>query len=264
MYPLNARETAFSVEPEQAIRYGMMPLSVTARSDRLREEYLTSYVVTYLNEEIKHEGLARNLGSFARFVDVACLSAGQRVNVSGLARDAQVTRDTARSYFGILEDTLLGFWLPAYRRRAKVKEVSLPKFYWFDAGVLHAAAGGFRQPLPADFRGVLLEHSILHEMRSFLDYAHARGDLGYWRTASGTEVDFVWWYGETLVAIEVKATGRFRSDFLKGIRSLAAGKKLRSSWVVYLGDRELKDGPTWILPVRSFLRRLHAGEVIGR
>jgi uncharacterized protein len=86
MYPLNTAETDFTVPPAQALRYGMMPLSVTAPSDELREEYLTSYVTTYLNEEIKFEGLVRDAGSFARFLEVACLSAAQRANLSNLAR----------------------------------------------------------------------------------------------------------------------------------------------------------------------------------
>jgi predicted AAA+ superfamily ATPase len=144
-----------------------------------------------------------------------------------------------------------------------VKEVASPKFYWFDAGVLHAAAGGFRQPLPSDWNGTLLEHWIHHEIRSFLDYSRSRGDLGYWRTPSGSEVDFLWWYGETMVAVEVKAGRRYKPEFRAGIRSLSEGKKLRSSWIVYLGDRELKDDRTWVMPARSFLRRLHAGEVLG-
>lgn len=263
LYPLNAHETAFSVAPEQVLRYGMMPLSVTAADNMLREEYLSSYVTTYLNEEIKFEGLVRDAGSFARFLDVASLAAGQRVNLSNLARDAQVTRDTVRSYFSIFEDTLIGSWLPAWRPRAKVKEVALPKFYWFDCGVLHAAAGGFRQPLPADWNGILFEHWIHHEIQSFLHYARSRGDLGYWRTPSGSEVDFVWWYGKTMVAVEVKASRRFKPEFLSGIRSLGEGQKLRSSWVVYLGDRELKEAHTWVLPAHSFLRKLHAGDVLG-
>ncbi len=263
MYPLNAAETDFTVAPAQALRYGMMPLSVTATSDELREEYLTSYVTTYLNEEIKFEGLVRDAGSFARFLEIACLSAAQRANLSNLARDAGVGRDTVRSYFSIFEDTLLGSWLRAYRPRAKVKEVATPKFYWFDPGILHAAAGGFRQPLPADWDGVLFEHWVHHEMRTFLDYARSRGDLGYWRTPSGSEVDFVWWYGDAMVAVEVKAARRYKPEFLTGIRSLATGKTLRSSWLVYLGERELKEEGTWIVPVASFLRKLHAGEVLG-
>jgi predicted AAA+ superfamily ATPase len=82
----------------------------------------------------------RDLGGFSRFLEVACLAASQRTNVSGIARDAGVSRETVRGYFEVLVDTLIAYWLPAYRPRAKVKERALPKLYWFDPGVLHAAA----------------------------------------------------------------------------------------------------------------------------
>jgi predicted AAA+ superfamily ATPase len=263
MHPLTAAETGHAVTAAQAMRFGLMPLSVTASSDAEREEYLQSYVTTYLAEEIKAEGLVRDAGTFARFLDVASLAAGQRVNMARLASDAQVSRETVRSYFSIFEDTLLGTWLPAYRPRAKVKEVAARKFYWFDSGVLHAAAGGFRQPLPADWNGVLLEHWIHHEIRAFLDYSRSRGEFGYWRTPGGSEVDFVWWYGDRIVSVEVKASHRFKPGFLAGTAALASGKTLRSSWLVYLGDRELTDGGVRILPVATFLRRLHRGDVLG-
>ncbi len=167
-------------------------------------------MTTYLTEEIRAEGLVRDLGGFSRFLEVAALAAGQTTNVSSLARDAGVARQTLRGYFDVLVDTLIGDWLPAYRPRAKVKEIALPKFYWFDAGVLHAAAGGFDQPLPADWNGVLLEHLVFHEIRSYLHYNNVKGSLGYWRTPSGSEVDFVWWYGAKMAAIEVKSSRSFR------------------------------------------------------
>ena len=88
----------------------------------------------------------RNIGSFARFLDVAALAAGTQINMTGLARDSGISRDTVRGYFSVFEDTLLGSWLQAYRPRAKVKEAVSPKFYWFDSGVLNAAAGAFWQP----------------------------------------------------------------------------------------------------------------------
>lgn len=264
LLPLTSAETAFSVPIGQCLHYGSMPLSITAGDDRAREDYLRAYVTTYLAEEIRAEGLVRDLGSFSRFLDVAALAAGRTTNVSGLARDAGVSRETARGYFEILVDTLIGEWLPAWRPRAKVKEVAQPKFYWFDAGVLHAAARGFEQPMPADWEGVLLEHFVLHELRAYLHYHGVRGSLGYWATPSGGEVDFVWWYGKEQVAIEVKASRRYRSEFTAGIRSFEAGMSGRiRSYVVYRGDRELDVDGTRVLPVEAFLRRLHAGEIVG-
>jgi predicted AAA+ superfamily ATPase len=263
LFPLTAAETNFSVPPEQLLRYGSMPLSVTAENEGAREEFLRAYVTTYLAEEVRAEGLVRDLGSFSRFFEVASLAASQTTNVSALARDAAVARETARGYFEILVDTLIGDWLPAYRPRAKVKEVALPKFYWFDSGVLHAAAGGFDQPLPADWDGVLLEHLVLREMRSYIHYAGVKGSLGYWATPSGSEVDFVWWHGDTMVAVEVKSSRRFRRRFMAGIDSLRAGGKNADSYVIYRGEAELEVDGTRVLPLETFLRRLHAGDIIG-
>jgi len=127
MFPLTAGETEFSVPVRQLLRFGSMPLSVNAPDDENREDFLRAYVTTYLSEEIKAEGLVRNLGSFSRFLDVAALAAGQRVNVSNIARDAAVSRETARGFFEVLVDTLIGSWLPAYRPRARIKEVAQPQ-----------------------------------------------------------------------------------------------------------------------------------------
>jgi predicted AAA+ superfamily ATPase len=193
---------------------------------------------------------------------VASLAAGQRTNVSSIARDAAVSRETARGYFEILVDTLIGQWLPAYRPRAKVKEVALAKFYWFDPGVLHAAAAGFDQPPPGDWQGVLLEHFVLHEIQSFLHYAGVKGSLGYWATPSGSEVDFVWWHGREMVAIEAKHGRRYRPEYKKGIDALSRAAKARR-YIVYRGAEELEIDGTRVLPLDSFVKRLHAGEILG-
>jgi predicted AAA+ superfamily ATPase len=262
LFPLTAAEMDFSVPSKQLLRFGAMPMSVNAPNDAAREEFLRAYVTTYLSEEIKAEALVRNLGSFSRFLDVASLAAGQTTNISGIARDAAASRDSVRGYFDVLVDTLIGSWLPAYRPRAKVKEVALPKFYWFDPGVLHAAAGGFDQPLPGDWDGVLLEHLVHHELQSHIHYNNIKGSLGYWATPSGSEVDFVWWHGRNIVAIEVKNGREVRREWKKGLDAFRSGTAAKS-YIVYRGNRELEIEGTRVLPLDTFLRRLHAGEIVG-
>lgn len=262
LFPLTTHELGSTIPVPQLLRYGALPTSVTAEDDELREAYLRAYVTVYLSEEIRAEGLVRNLGTFTRFLEVAALAAGQVTNVSGLARDASISRETARGYFEVLVDTLVGSWLPAWRPRAKVKEVALPKFYWFDPGVLRAAAGGFDNPLPADFEGIMLEHLVLHEIRAHMHYANVKGTLGYWATPSGTEVDFVYSQGARTVGIEVKHSRNWKNSFRKGLQSLCEGRKVQT-WVVYQGEEEMVVDGTRVMPVASFLRRLHAGEVLG-
>lgn len=261
LYPLTYAELDGATSIDSLLRFGALPLCVTAEDDRAREDFLRSYVTMYLNEEIRAEALVRDLGSFARFLEIATLAAGRTTNVSSLARDAAISRETARGYFDVLVDTLIGEFLPAYRPRAKVKEVAQPKFYWFDTGVLRAAAGGFDQPLPSDMEGVMLEHLVLRELRSYLHYSDTKGSLAYWATPSGSEVDFVFWRGNHVVAVEVKHGRSYRSDYRKGIAALLQHMKARS-FVVYRGDRELDVEGTRVLPVEEFLRRLHAGEIL--
>ncbi|MFN2240622.1 MAG: DUF4143 domain-containing protein, partial [Thermoanaerobaculia bacterium] len=132
----------------------------------------------------------------------------------------------------------------------------------FDPGVLNAAAGAFDHPPPSDWQGVLLEHLVLHELRSRHHYSALKGSLGYWRTPSGSEVDFIWWRGAEAVAIEVKHGRTYKPEYRKGIEALLSGMKART-YIVYLGSRELRVEGTEVLPLDRFLRRLHAGEIIG-
>ena len=156
----------------------------------------------------------------------------------------------------------MGRWLPAFRHRIKVKEIAHPKFYWFDSGVMRSAAGGIRQPLPSDWQGKAFETWLFHELSAHINYSGAGGTLSYWRTPSGTEVDFVWQKGSRVVAIEAKATKTYSSKFGAGIRSMEEGKKLSGKWVVYLGEKSLKDDGIHVTPALKFAKLLSQDEII--
>jgi hypothetical protein len=66
-----------------------------------------------------------------------------------------------------------------------------------------------------------------------------------------------------MVAIEAKAARRYRREYRAGIDSLRSGTSAAASYIVYRGDKELDVGGTRVLPLEVFLRRLHAGEIIG-
>lgn len=226
-------------------------------------EALEAYVDNYISEEIQQEALVRNLESFARFLEVAALMNGQIVNVAGVARDSAVARPTVQGYFATLVDTLIGFWLPAWRKRAKVKEVASPKFYLFDPGVARALAGRLREPLDGVERGFLLETWVLHELRAAMAFQNLGGQLHYWRTSSGSEVDFVWTRGNRAIGIEVKAAANWRGEYGNTVKSLITDGLLTEGHGVYTGSAELKDGPLRIWPIQRFLEELTDGRVLG-
>ncbi len=137
------------------------------------------------------------------------------------------------------------------------------KFYLFDPGVARALAGRLRDPLDESERGFLLETWVLHELRAAIAFGNIGGDLHYWRTPGGAEVDFVWTRARRAVGVEVKAASRrWRSGFGAALKTLLADRIVQTGIGVYTGTVELKDGPVRVLPIRQFLDELAAGRVL--
>jgi predicted AAA+ superfamily ATPase len=220
-------------------------------------EDLNAYVGTYLKEEIQAEGLTRSIGAFSRFLEVAGLTNGEQVNFTAVASDSGVPARTVREHYQVLEDTLVGHQLPAFRRTKKRKPVATSKFYFFDVGVANALMkrGEIREG--SDLYGRALEHQIFLELRSFLDYRGLDEELCYWRSHSQFEVDFV--LGGR-VGIEVKGKARVGPPDVKGLLALAEEVPLQRKIVVCRErvPRRMDEGVE-VLPVEHFLQHLWDG-----
>src|SRR4030042_3068458 len=94
MHPLASVELGKDFDLEHSLKFGFLPCVYT-ESDPKR--YLESYVKTYLEEEIRQEGLTRNLGAFARFLEAASFSQGSVLNISEVARECAGEREVARN-----------------------------------------------------------------------------------------------------------------------------------------------------------------------
>lgn len=258
LFGLTLAEVGGAFDLDRLLNHGYLPRLLSApRPERL----LRSYVADYLKEEVAAEGLVRNLPVFSHFLDVAALSDTEIVSFSTIARDCGVSSNTIKSYFEILEDTLLGRWLPAYTKRPKRRVVASPKFYFADVGVVNVLARrGVLQPR-AELYGKAFENWVHHELSAYDAYREVYAGLSYWRLASGVEVDFI--VGDMQVAIEAKATARVTSDHLKGLRQLLQEQPQVGSRIVVCLEpraRRTEDG-IWILPATEFATRLWAGEV---
>lgn len=253
-HPLVWQELAGDSTVDDILRFGLLP---AVRSEPAAAvDILDAYAANYLLEEIQQEALTRNLASFSRFLRVAGLLNAQVVNVANVAREAAVARPTVQRYFDVLVDTLVGSWLPAWQPRLKVRESAHPKFYVFDPGVARAIAGRLRTPLHETERGPALETWVLHELRAHLALTGAGGELAYYRTPAGVEVDFVWSGPEWAVGIEVKASARWRQADGVGLRDLHGRGVIRRAVGIYGGEHAQRAGPILVLPVREFLERL--------
>jgi hypothetical protein len=133
------------------------------------------------------------------------------------------------------------------------------------AGLMNAQviniAGRAREPLEREERGLLLETWIVHEVRAAMAGLRTAGQLWYWRTPLGSEVDLVWPRGATAIGFEMKASTAWRIGFGSAMKSLVDAGILTSGYGVYLGGLELRDGGVRVMPVLGFLKELSAGSV---
>lgn len=222
-------------------------------------EDLRAYVGTYLQEEIRAEGYARAIESFSRFLTVAGMCNGEQVNYTAVGSDAGVPPRTVREYFQILEDTLVGHLLPAYRRTVKRKPVATSKFYFFDVGVGNTLLKRGQIESGSEAFGRALEHQVFIELRARLDYARLDLPLCYWRSLSRMEVDFV--IGDR-IAIEVKGKPRVTPREFTGLRALAEEIPLERKIIVCTEPRRRRDDGIEIIPVEDFLTDLWNGNII--
>ncbi len=173
---------------------------------------------------------------------------GQILNITNIARDVGVARSTVQGYFSILEDTLLGWHLPAYRNKAKVKEIAHAKFHLFDCGVQRALAGLHRDKPSKNETGLLFETFVLNEFKAINSWKSHGARFFYWRTESGNEVDLIWKKGSRSIGFEIKSSNLWKEKFNKGLNVLLNSGDIHRAFGVYRGDRALKMGKITVLP----------------
>lgn len=259
LFGLTAAEIGADFDLVRMLNQGYLPRIYQAERAK---PLLDSYVSDYLREEIAAEAVVRNVPAFSSFLGSAALGDTEQVNFSNIARESGVSGHTVKSYYEILVDTLLGRWLPAYRRRPKRRVAAAPKFYFADVGVVNYLAQRGRLAPRSELFGKAFENWVHHELVAHDSYARTYASLSYWRLASGQEVDFI--VNDMAVAIEAKATAKVTDQHLRGLRELIKDfPEIGQRLVVSLEPHgRLTDDGIRILSPQEFIARLRGGEVI--
>ena len=250
LYPLVSAEIP-DFDIDRAVNYGTIPPHYLARNPwRL----LAAYIDVYLKEEIKEEALVRNLDAFQRFLEVAALTDGEIINNNNIAQECGVHATTVSSYFDILEDTLIGYRIPAYTKVMKRRLVQAPRFYYFDVGVTNYLL--HRKELirgSADY-GHAFEHLVVQELVAYMHYRHCEEKLSYWRTYTGVEVDII--VGDARIAIEIKSTEEVQNRHIKNLKAFAEEHPDSKLMIVSLDVFTRQMGKIECIYVMDFFHRL--------
>jgi uncharacterized protein len=255
--PLTYKEVS-GFDLEQIMVSGLLPPHFLSRDPVLD---LRAYVGDYLKQEIAAEAEVRSIPSFAEFLYVAALHSGELINYTNISRESGVSAKTVRAYIEILEDTMLGFRLPPWRKAKRHRLIETEKFYLFDVGIANFLARRTPRAGTPEF-GNSFEQYILMELFAYRAYRDPEIHIAYWRTSTGFEVDFI--VNNMELAIEVKSAPRIGAHHLRGLRALQAEFHPKRCFLICLEPeaRQTDDGIE-ILPWNQFLEALWAGDLLS-
>lgn len=256
LFPLTYKELGDRFFLDRALAWGTLPKLYLENDEEERATFLRSYVDNYLKEEIQAEAAVRNLSTFLRFLPLAAESNGQELNFSKIARVCLSNHNTIKSYYQILEDTLIGRFLLPLAGSTRQQLSKRPKFYLFDTGIIRAILGRERAQLhPGTYEfGALFESWIINEVWRINSYYQKNLQTFFYRTDAGAEVDLVIIDpNRARYAIEIKSASDVTpADLGAGFESLSAHGELAKRICVTTGPRAYSSQGVDFMPWGDF------------
>lgn len=247
LYPFTSQELGAQFELKKVLERGSLPEAILANTKEEVREYLNAYVGTYLEKEIQQEQWVKNLEPFRKFLAIAAQMNGKIINKSNMARDIGVHDTTIANYFEILEDTLLGFLLPAYDTSLRKAQKQAPKFYFIDPGIKRALDRSLTvELLPQTIAwGDAFEHWIILEIKKNANYKRLDWEFSFIRTKDDVEIDLIVDRpGEKKLLIEIKSKDKIRSEDAKALETLGQDIPNSEKWLLSSDTLEQKFGST--------------------
>lgn len=251
LYPLVHPELEDNFDLNTYLSFGGLPRIWKNKLSQERILYLRSYVTTYLKEEIAEEQIVRRLEPFGKFLQVAAQVSGAVLNYSNIARDVGVSDQTVKNYFQILEDTLIGFHLPAFDHSIRKAQGKSPKFYLIDPGIVRTLCRTIDQPLHESTYeyGKLFEHFIIGEIRRLAEYQLKDYAYSFIRTSHGQEIDLIVDRpGAGIIAVEIKSSVSVTEKDTEMLQNLGADIKGAKLLVISRDPHSKRYGNVICLP----------------
>lgn len=224
LFPLTFIELGNHFNLDFVLQWGSLPEVFRFDDENERTHFLRGYANTYLKEEIWEEHFIRALDPFRKFLEVAAQCNGKIINYSNIARDVGVEDKTIASFFSLLEDTLVGFFLEPFHHSFRKRLSERPKFYFFDLGVVRSLSRRLTIPLVEKTTeyGDAFEHFVILEILRLASYFEPEYRFSYIRTPSDVEVDLVVERpGQPILFIEIKSTHEIEQTDLSAFIRLA-------------------------------------------
>lgn len=187
------------------------------------EAYFSAYIRTYVERDVQEYLGVKDLSSYRTLLELCAQCAGSLLNVSRLANDAGVSRESVNSWLSMLESSYIVFRLRPYHANMRKRLIKTPKLYFYDTGLLCylLRIRTLGQLLTSPYLGMVFENLVIEErMKTHLN-AGREPDLYFYRDESKVEVDLVdLTESDHALLAEIKSSQTYRSSFARQLNKV--------------------------------------------
>lgn len=249
---LDADDYPYRQAEDHMLGWGGMPALLPLNQED-RWQWLRNYGYTYLERDVADLARLDDLMPFRKFQKLSALRSGMLLNYSELARDTGVSVDTARRYLEYLNISYQAVLLQPYHRNLTSSVVKTPKLFWTDVGIWRQLTG-----FKGELSGQLYETMVVAEIVKWLRSWDHEGNIFFYRTRSGMEVDLLLETQDGILAMEIKSRETVTGKDIRALQAIAqsAPEHWRGGMVVYTGNKieRLAEPDIWAVPSRRLFQ----------
>ena len=243
LLPLSAQELKAVGKLPDSLTHMLLKGGYPSLYDRdvLPQDWLSNYIATYVERDVRQLISVRDLGQFQIFVKMCAARTGQLLNLASLGADCGISAVTAKQWLNVLETSYIVTLLRPHHRNFGKRLIKTPKLYFLDSG-LAAWLLGIRDAQTLEThaaRGALFETWVVSELYKQRLNAGLPTDLRFWRDSSGNEVDLIAQTAQGMMPIEIKSGSTYASDWAHSLtkwQQLARNESLQPK-LIYGGSQ---------------------------
>ncbi|MCX7965386.1 MAG: ATP-binding protein [Syntrophorhabdaceae bacterium] len=198
-----------------------------------------SYIKTYLERDLRDIAKIDSLVDYRRVMKALAVRVGNLTNQTEIARDTGVSQPTVYRYLNLLEITNMAIRVPPYFTSKSKRITKTPKLFFVDPALSIHLSEYVSEDLLSKARefGSYFENMAFLHLKVYSGLLSPKGNLFYYRTTSGQEVDFIFEHGKNTLAFEVKNTDTpYPRDIKNLLNLLESDPNIKRGILIYSGD----------------------------
>ncbi len=241
----------------QRMLIGGYPEIVGRKTEKRRDAWFNSYVLTLLQRDLRDLANIEGLTDLPRLLKILAARAGSLLNFAEISRSIGLPQTTLKRYVALLENIFLFEMLPAWSGNLSKRLTRTPKLFFSDTGLLSHLQNLTWSKIQIDptYAGFLTENFVYTELRKQIGSSNSKVQMFHFRTLNDQEIDFILELpnGE-IIGIEVKSAGSITDKSFKTLRLLQSEMptKFKRGIVMYSGHQTVPFGDNlFAVPISS-------------